>query len=1036
MWYPPPILVPCYLGPYSSSASDVSATMMWQMMPFDQQMCFSKNGIVGCQDCPSTVEDGRIFLLKKSVFDLVKVSHCLELTDPKLLGWYLSLPAEDRKLIQEEGGFLHFLQRHPALEVNRHIIHLKHQVLRNQFTLEGTDMSSKLRHPTFYGATQCLNCGTSSPSGAKKCRRCNMPVLNPEENVCASEDEQSLGLLPNSVKEELNLLRATRPETSVRSVNQLGRIRSISSLSSAPRIAAKNAGHHGFGCSHPAQTYLCQQQMHSTEAQYLSQMWEERMWNDETDVRICKDPSAQASFSLDMELEKQCHSQKPDLHHVQSLDTSTDFSNLNQETLPEYYSLNSTGLEQCNAAAELQEPSCSDSLLATKGSTEVSTVDDPVESSLASSAENCTFPDSVSCNSSEWTDYTEDYQDLSNEDDSACEQNADEYRSLIDGSSSEAFASQVPSSRKSINPSRSGSRSPERVSTPEESFLSAGENELNVHVKLCEKYKATSVLLRVDQAVDAISDFRACFTSTKATGISPKSFVKPCRDVSAGTDSFPVTHEKETQTIQMSTSEKNMITEVHMSDLDVLSEEFEYLRMIEEELKHLKDKMARSSSSYAEAPGKKGQCSDCGCDSFHRARRAELRLLALQFTMCQQHCWRCFYTSPLGESALHGTEALSGVVSQTLKTLEDDYLEMKRKVLDGIHLEGLKPLSVDTCRIIAATRYSPALLFKECFGDVLNEDSPRSDHNLEDQPDQANQDIATTSAESKGGVSKRCRAVCVLNQQLVVSRDAWPGVPKDHSSPEDWFDAQEELGSTNQGCREKQTVRPDGENSKLDQNADRNGKADQSSLLCVTDLPRDITECELLLLFEQYNASQVSLTTFSRNDRAAIVGVRNPCDADAAVREVNGRSIQGHTVRVEHIHWSPAGCWGPIKASRAECFPAACKAAPAEEGLSMHSSKRNSHFSRPLRCSLDKLINIYDKPTASGTCVPQHYATMGSFDTLMARLTERHPEVSRERIVAALLELRVKHQGYLSGLPLRTIVDMTSGLLMQPPTTV
>lgn len=36
----------------------------------------------------------------RSVFDLVKVSHFLELTDPKLLRWYLSLPAEDRKLIQ------------------------------------------------------------------------------------------------------------------------------------------------------------------------------------------------------------------------------------------------------------------------------------------------------------------------------------------------------------------------------------------------------------------------------------------------------------------------------------------------------------------------------------------------------------------------------------------------------------------------------------------------------------------------------------------------------------------------------------------------------------------------------------------------------------------------------------------------------------------------------------------------------------------------------------------------------------------------
>lgn len=36
----------------------------------------------------------------RSVFDLVNVSHFLEFTDPKLLGWYDSLPEEDRQLIQ------------------------------------------------------------------------------------------------------------------------------------------------------------------------------------------------------------------------------------------------------------------------------------------------------------------------------------------------------------------------------------------------------------------------------------------------------------------------------------------------------------------------------------------------------------------------------------------------------------------------------------------------------------------------------------------------------------------------------------------------------------------------------------------------------------------------------------------------------------------------------------------------------------------------------------------------------------------------
>ena len=88
---------------------------------------------------------------------------------------------------------------------------------------------------------------------------------------------------------------------------------------------------------------------------------------------------------------------------------------------------------------------------------------------------------------------------------------------------------------------------------------------------------------------------------------------------------------------------------------------------------------------------------------------------------------------------------------------------------------------------------------------------------------------------------------------------------------------------------------------------------------------------------------------------------------------------------------------------------------------------------QPLRCRIEKLVNVSDVPTATGTYVPQqpsaNTTTMGSFDTLMARLSERHPELGRQKILEALLELRAQHRGFLSGLPLRTIVEMTTELL-------
>lgn len=86
----------------------------------------------------------------------------------------------------------------------------------------------------------------------------------------------------------------------------------------------------------------------------------------------------------------------------------------------------------------------------------------------------------------------------------------------------------------------------------------------------------------------------------------------------------------------------------------------------------------------------------------------------------------------------------------------------------------------------------------------------------------------------------------------------------------------------------------------------------------------------------------------------------------------------------------------------------------------------------PLSFSLKNRKVVCISPTAKGTCVPQHYGTMGSFDTLMAQLTQLHPDIGRQRIVDALIELRTKHQGVLSGLPLRTIREMTSELLTRP----
>ncbi|XP_016402844.1 RNA-binding protein 44-like, partial [Sinocyclocheilus rhinocerous] len=67
----------------------------------------------------------------RSLFELVLANEYLELTDPKLLGWFLCLTAEDRTLIKKEGGLLPFLQKHPALQVDRQYVYVKSKTRGN-----------------------------------------------------------------------------------------------------------------------------------------------------------------------------------------------------------------------------------------------------------------------------------------------------------------------------------------------------------------------------------------------------------------------------------------------------------------------------------------------------------------------------------------------------------------------------------------------------------------------------------------------------------------------------------------------------------------------------------------------------------------------------------------------------------------------------------------------------------------------------------------------------------------------------------------
>ncbi|XP_057708973.1 RNA-binding protein 44 isoform X3 [Corythoichthys intestinalis] len=75
-------------------------------------------------------------------------------------------------------------------------------------------------------------------------------------------------------------------------------------------------------------------------------------------------------------------------------------------------------------------------------------------------------------------------------------------------------------------------------------------------------------------------------------------------------------------------------------------------------------------------------------------------------------------------------------------------------------------------------------------------------------------------------------------------------------------------------------------------------------------------------------------------------------------------------------------------------------------------------------------VSSTSKPRA--TFVQEQYSAMVAFDTLMTELTRMHPDVARQNIVAALMELWEHYKSDICFLPLNIIIQMASDLLSRP----
>ncbi|XP_063070225.1 RNA-binding protein 44 [Engraulis encrasicolus] len=746
----------------------------------------------------------------------------------------------------------------------------------------------------------------------------------------------------------------------------------------------------------------------------------------------------QASFSLDVELDRQRKIQAqgarggvsalarpPAVHHQSDFRMATtaaaplidkSYIDIAQETPPEYYSFNSTAFDQTSAewmpskssdhsqyaaAAEQDSASANSSLLATRGSVEEHMENSllstsalfPSEASMSSPGEETHFLDTTSADESlQHPEQREEFHSL-------METSANPEESWPDCSSLAGnLCMSPPLCQGPIVHPRTGTRSallqtPGKGEQPgpRPQSLTVISPE-NTGVQMPPEAPTPPRPETASQTIDASGDFRAHFTSVQECQASPSTTV-----ASTEMDS-PAHLDQDTQTLQASTADRSVITDIFMTDLDFVHKEFLRLKRVEEEFELFK---ARQMKPHPK----------CGCECGERWKESELKLLALQYSMCKEHCWRRYLTSAQGERDMQGLGGPGGVpegLVESLHVLEETYSQMRRRLLSGATLEELSPLSVDTHRLNTHTLYTPAQ-HAEC--------KAAASHT---KPEDARSSKAST-----------------LKTQRPRSTRAGVNEEGGNVTNEAWFDAEEDLGAqAGQGTKEER-LRKAMENER----SGAVGDGEHRKISCqlrVTNLHQDVTEEDLLARFEKYQPKEVCITVLNKT-RTGSVMLSSPDIAEAAMRDLSGSSIHGQPLQISHTTSSSSSCPPAAPPQGDHTFK---RPQPPTTTTTTHGPKPSSvkvaapynMLPRPLSCNIEKLVNISPVPTAKGTYVPPRppastSSSAGSFDTLMARLSQLHPQVGRQEIVEALLELRAQHSGTLSGLPIRTIVEMASALL-------
>ncbi|XP_010860356.1 PREDICTED: RNA-binding protein 44 [Bison bison bison] len=589
---------------------------------------------------------------------------------------------------------------------------------------------------------------------------------------------------------------------------------------------------------------------------------------------------------------------------------------------------------------------------------------------------------------------------------------------------------------------------------------------------------AAGCTVTVDQMVDVSTDFRACFTASRATSarssvvstssnteITMMNKKRPSewqsekqRSVACNTDwSYIQDTEDPQMTMTKGPTGKSLSVDNLKPNGNVLNKDSLELKTFE--FTDLKKHSERESQLPKEV--EKNLPSKCCQQIMQRAIQAESHLLNVHYQLCHRHCSDIYRLVMEDREGLNRNlssnstrKELGSALLSVLGDLKVRYMNLKEKINKGIPLEELPPLSIES-RLLSAFSTFASRLMKEESHIFSGADSELDNQSTRDVGSSSlKKTLSQTSLLLDNGHPKQDKSPeegGLKNGDINVDLSQLKLDDKDCKNyrevSEDWFDAKENLtGADFSGIQENQIEQDKGDPKfTLEIKNVEPLRKDKGYLMHVGGLCPSVSEADLRSYFQKYEISDISIYDSSPNYRYASLAFKKNSDAKMAVKEMNGIEIKGKSVNVRLVktpgEYTPLSSKNGNKVSFSNLEKSTSKEMSSPSFVSrlprtrprQPGSEQDSEFfpfdQKGVKKNCKQIESTKLLPDTPIQFIPPKTLNLRSFTKIIKRLAELHPEVSRDHIIDALQEVRVNHKGFLNGLSINTIVEMTSSVL-------